>query len=90
MLRSSEKTNYTVWEDLAKFEWYDENYFNNDLKLLYEDFTIESGISYKYAIVKENTYGIRSAPRYECVNDLENAPAHESNFEHSYLYYNGI
>ena len=50
--RSSEKTNFTIWEDIARFEWFNETAFNEELKLLYEDFTVESGVKYKYAIQK--------------------------------------
>jgi len=46
---------------------------------LYEDFTIESGVKYKYALQKKNLAGLRSAPKYEA-SDIDTSPAHWSNF----------
>ena len=87
--RSSEKTNFTIWEDIARFEWFNETAFNEELKLLYEDFTVESGVKYKYAIQKQGVSGIRSTPKYE-LSDLDISPAHQSNFQACYIYNNGI
>ena len=57
--------------------------------MLYEDFTIESGVKYKYALQKKNAAGLRSAPKYEG-DDVDTSPAHYSNFQYSYIYNNGI
>jgi len=46
LTRTSEASNYQVYEDLRYFNYFEEE-FNNTL--LYTDFTIESGIKYKYA-----------------------------------------
>ena len=89
LIRASEKTNFTVWEDLARFDWYAEDAFDDKLTLLYEDFTVESGVKYKYAFQKENLAGMRSAPKYE-MSDFNGAPAHCSNFEHCFIYSNGV
>ena len=81
--RSSEQSNYAVWEDLAYL------IFNKKLadnELIYQDFVIESGVKYKYALQQENSAGLRTAPIYmeddkipKCVN-----------FEYSFLYHNGV
>ena len=88
--RADEKTNFTIWEDLAHFEFFDNADFNTELTLFYEDFTIESGIKYKYMIQKESVLGFRSVPCYEINSKLETAPSHFANFEYCYLYCNGI
>ena len=87
--RACEKDNYTQWEDIAQFDWYNESNYDNELTLLYEDFTIESGVKYKYALQKKNLAGLRSAPKYEA-SDIDTSPAHWSNFQYSYIYNNGI
>lgn len=80
--RSSEKSNYSVWEDLS-YLLYSKQVLNNTL--IYQDFTVESGIKYKYAIQQENAAGLRTSPTYE-----ENNHYHYIDFEYSYLYRNGI
>lgn len=87
--RACGKDNYTQWEDIAEFNWYNETTYDSRLTLLYEDFTIESGVKYKYALQKINVAGIRSAPKYE-FDTLEQSPEHWSNFQYSYIYNNGI
>lgn len=80
--RSTEDSNYQVWEDI-KYLQFNNQAFNNSL--IYTDFTIESGIKYKYAIQQENSAGLRTSPVY----DATNAP-HSVNFEYSYLYRDGV
>ena len=87
--RACEKDNYTQWVDIAQFDWYNESGYDKKLTLLYEDFTIESGVKYKYALQKKNVAGLRSAPKYEG-DDVDTSPAHYSNFQYSYIYNNGI
>lgn len=82
LTRTSEMSNYQVYEDLRYFNYFNEA-FNNTL--LYTDFTIESGIRYKYAFHYQNSQGLRSAPLYEV-----GQPARCVNFEYSYLYRNGV
>ena len=89
LIRSDERSNYSVWEDIAKFDMYDDQRYDNQLTLLYEDFTIESGVRYKYALQRESLQGFRSVPKYE-FNELETSPAHFSNFQYSYIYANGV
>lgn len=87
--RACETDNYTQWKDIAQFDWYNETNYDDKLTLLYEDFTVESGVKYKYALQKQNAVGLRSAPKYES-DDIDSSPAHWSNFQYSYIYNNGI
>lgn len=80
--RSCEDSNYQVWEDI-KYLQFENQIFNNTL--IYTDFTIQSGVKYKYAIQQENSAGLRTSPVY----DATNAP-HSVNFEYSYFYRDGI
>ena len=80
--RSCEDSNYQVWEDI-KYLQFENQIFNNTL--IYTDFTIQSGVKYKYAIQQENSTGLRTSPVY----DATNAP-HSVNFEYSYFYRDGI
>ena len=82
LTRSDERSNYQVWEDLQFFVY---NRREFDDFLMYTDFTIESGIKYKYALQEENASGLRTAPVYEARN-----PYHYVDFEYSYLFHNGI
>lgn len=80
--RTSEKSNYQLWEDLH-YLTLNNAILNNSL--IYQDFIIESGIKYKYAIQQENAAGLRTSPIYDNGNI-----AHLVNFEYSYLYRDGI
>lgn len=59
--RSCEDSGYTIWEDIKYLIYYDEDIVDDNV---FTDFTIESGIKYKYAIQSENSKGLRSAPFY--------------------------
>lgn len=80
--RTSEKSNFQIWEDL-KYVIYSIKEFNDEL--IFQDFTIESGIKYKYAFQQENSAGLRTEALYE-----DNNPYHLVNFEYSYLYHNDV
>lgn len=84
--RSSEKSGYGQWEDL-KFLSFTNKLFKTEL--VYQDFTIESGIKYKYAIQQENMAGLRTAAVYEN-STLASSPEREVNFEYSYLFRDGV
>lgn len=56
--RASEKDNYLIWEDIEFLQYSKGIQFNNTL--IYQDFLIESGVKYKYAIQKERAGGIRT------------------------------
>lgn len=77
--RSSEKSNYGVWEDLFYFPlaW---QRLNNSL--IYTDYTVESGIRYRYAIQQENDSGMRTSPVMSVICSV--------NLEYGYLYRDGV
>lgn len=81
LTRSSERSNYAVWEDLKFFNFTDREFKN---ELLFQDFTVESGIKYKYAFQQENLAGLRTEPIYES-SSLIASPERMVNYKHSYL-----
>lgn len=75
IIRTDEYSNYTYWEDLCYFTGI------GTKNIVYKtDYTIESGIKYKYAIVKENSAGHRSIPLME-----KDAPARWVDFQYNYI-----
>ena len=75
IIRTDEYSNYTYWEDLCYFT------VIGTKNIVYKtDYTIESGIKYKYAIVKENGAGYRSIPLME-----KDAPARWVDFQYNYI-----
>lgn len=75
IIRTDEYSNYTYWEDLCYFTGI------GTKNIVYKtDYTIESGIKYKYAIVKENSAGYRSIPLME-----KDAPARWVDFQYNYI-----
>ncbi len=81
--RSSERTNFTVWEDLHYLNLINKKF--TSFTTVYTDYTIESGVKYRYALQEENASGLRSAPLYEKDNR-----DHEVNFYYSYLFRGGL
>lgn len=77
LVRTDEKSNFSVWDDLT-YLTYSSVTVN---EIVYSDYSIESGINYKYGIQYENQAGLRSA----LVTENDNA-YRQSNFQHSYLY----
>ena len=80
--RTSEESNYEVWEDIKYLV------FSNlafDHTLVFQDFTIESGIRYKYAFQQENLAGLRTSPIYDDHNR-----EHLVNFQYAYLYHDKV
>lgn len=86
LTRSSEHSNYGEWEDLKFFNFTNKRF---EHELLYQDFTIESGIKYKYAVQQENMAGLRTAPTYER-STLQASPERMVNFQYSYLFRDGV
>lgn len=76
--RTDEKSNYEVWEDL-KFITISNKQLDHEN--IFNDFTIESGIKYKYSIQQENAVGLRTQPLYPDDNRQ-----YMINFEYSYIY----
>lgn len=56
--RTSSKNNFTFWEDVYTTLIPP----NSKLDLIWKDFTIESGVWYKYSVVKRNKQNFRSVP----------------------------
>lgn len=84
LTRTSELSNYNVYEDLRYFNYFEQE-FDNDL--LYTDFLVESGIKYKYAFQYQNSQGLRSNLLQESGTPV---PARHIDFEHSYIYRDGV
>lgn len=79
--RADERSNFNVFEDLKYLSFTMETV--NDY--IFTDFTVESGIKYRYAIQQENAAGLRSAP-VPRVNDKD----YWVDFEYNYLYHDDI
>lgn len=79
LTRVSEKSNYQISEDLQVFNFFE---YQTKNTFLYTDYTIESGVKYKYSLQYENSQGLRSSPIY--------TNPHSVDFEFSYLYRDGI
>ncbi len=86
LTRSSEKSNYTVWEDVKYFVFSKRTF---QKELIHQDFTVESGIGYKYAFQQQNAAELRTAPLYESTT-LASSPERIVNFQYSYLFADGI
>lgn len=71
LLRSSDKVNYSSWETLFNFTLHNEK----ASELLYQDFIIEHGVRYKYAIIQHNDTGLYSEKIYsdEILADFEDS-----------------
>lgn len=74
LLRSDNTNNFNSWQEMTKFAL---NY-TQPSRWCWKDFTVQSGVIYKYAIVQYNTYGITS-------NKIISQPI-QADFEHAYLY----
>lgn len=84
LTRTSEESNYQVYEDLKYFNYFEEEFSDT---LLYIDYIIESGIKYKYAFQYQNSQGLRSAPLQE---EGMAVPSRSVDFEYSYIYRDGV
>ena len=84
--RTSEKSNYQIYENIYNFTL--DAKTMKDL-LVYTDFTIESGVKYRYAFQLENSAGLRTEMTYSTDNQESNK-YHVINFDYAYLYRDGI
>lgn len=84
IVRASEDTDYQQYEDV-KWLAYNQTEFLYKT-LVYQDFTIESGIKYKYALQQENINGLRTSPLLEAYSIAPRSV----DFEYSYLYHDGV
>ena len=83
--RSDESTNFQSWEDLIFINPSTIHTNNFNQALIHTDFTIESGIGYKYAVQLQDISGKRTNPKQE-----EGSPIRFVGFDYSYLFCNGI
>ena len=81
--RSCEKDGYTSYQDLKYLIFQNQTFSNT---LVFEDFTIESGIGYRYALQQENAAGVRTDPIYTS----SGLSCHRVDFEFSFLYRNDV
>ena len=84
LTRTSEESNYQVYEDLKYFNYFEEEFSDT---LLYIDYIIESVIIYKYAFQYYNSQGLLSAPLQE---EGMTVPSRSVDFEYSYIYRDGV
>ena len=78
LLRSASIDGFDSWIEITKFQLY--RWDSNEVKFLCNDFTVQQGINYKYAIQAYNSAGTRS-------NRLENIEgAVYCDFEDAFLY----
>lgn len=75
--RTDSRSNFLKWEDLKYFEAYD------DLSFTYYDFTIQSGLFYRYLIQKVDARGRRGIPLYDQSN-IDNTGI-MAEWEHAFL-----
>ena len=60
-----------------------------DSKEIFIDYTIESGVKYKYSIQRENYYGLRTPDKFATLKGTKEESI-EVNFEHTYLFTQGL
>ena len=87
--RAAENTNFQKWEDLG----YITNYLQTGEQLIYQDYTVESGIKYLYALTEEiryDDYSEYKSPLYEGEEGkLDISKAKSVDFEYAFLYSKG-
>lgn len=81
--RTSEKSNFKIWEDIQYLNWTSKKIFNKEI--IFTDYTIESGVQYKYGIQKQSSSGVRTTRK-----EIGDGAVIELNFNYCYLYDNGI
>lgn len=80
--RTSEKSDFTIYEDIKFLTFFNRTFYN---QLVFQDYTVESGIRYIYAFQLINSEDVRTAPLYE-----KGQSKRVVDFEYSYLYHDGI
>lgn len=87
--RAAENTNFQKWENLG----YITNYLQAGDQLVYQDYTVESGIKYLYALTEEiryDDYSEYKSPLYEGEEGkLDTSKAKSVDFEYAFLYSKG-
>lgn len=87
--RTDEKSKFKIWEDLQFISIDNKTYGNptdeDSWGLLWRDYTVESGIKYKYSFQQQNPKGLRTTPIYDEKRDYALV-----NFEYCYIFRDGI
>lgn len=87
--RAAENTNFQKWENLG----YITNYLQIGDQLVYQDYTVESGIKYLYTLTEEiryDDYSEYKSPLYEGEEGkLDISKAKSVDFEYAFLYSKG-
>lgn len=87
--RTDEHSNFKIWEDIQFISIDNKSYGNpadeDSWGLLWRDYTVESGIKYKYSFQQQNLKGLRTTPIYD--NDRDYTLV---NFEYSYLFRDNV
>lgn len=78
--RSSEASGFQLWEDIRYLNYFAEDF--TPAKTCFIDYTIESGITYRYAIQGMNTKKVRTNPLYTQTIKID--------FEYGYLSRDGV
>lgn len=60
LARSSSLDNFASWDEVYRFSYSNVNFTGNESLLLWEDFTVQQGVEYKYALQAYNSYGLYS------------------------------
>lgn len=79
LVRSSSLTNFTTWDEVYSFSYFDFQITKDSPLLLWEDFSVEQGEEYKYAIQAYNSYNLYSN-KLETINGKILV-----DFEHCYI-----
>lgn len=80
IIRTSEASNFEYWEDIKYIQLVRQNLEHT---LCFTDYSIESGIRYRYAVSEVNRHDIRTNP-------IIASGYHSVDFEYAFLYCNGV
>lgn len=58
--RASSLNDFTTWDEVYRFSYSNVNFTSNESLLLWEDFTVQQGVEYKYSLQAYNSYGLYS------------------------------
>ena len=85
--RASSLDNFTTWNEIYRFNYINKSFEANKSILLWEDFIVQQGIKYKYAIQAYNPHGLYSN-RLLNVDNVEDKNPIEvlADFEDAFLY----
>lgn len=85
--RASSLDNFTSWDEVYRFSYTNVNFLGNTSLLLWEDFTVQQGVQYRYSLQAYNSYGLYSNRILNVNNITERLPMNISvDFEDSFLY----